>query len=521
MKLLRLLGLLLALAAAGVSLEAQYTSPYVALEGYLTTSAGIPAQNATLTFQPSQVFFVAGTQVVVTQSQCATDTSGQVVGVGNPLTPPRGTAQLAGTLPPGNYYIKFTWYDQFGAQTLASPEIAVQLTATGELQILPPVGNGPPNATGMRVYIGTAPGAETYQGQTSTTTAQYTQAVALSTGASLPIANTTTCRVIANDAAMPTGTGYQVSLLDSSGNTLFSYPELWQFFGPGSSYNLSQGIPYYHGQVTYPIPILTTPYNHNAQSISGPLSMGLPGVYYPITGVQALGVDTNTPAWGIDVEGTALLGLINASGGYLVNGFAGTAGQCLSSDGTAYDTPVNCITSLPSIYYQTVYNNGAPLPQQAITNYGQGLIAQNFTGVPQQTHVYVNATGSETKVVSSATAGTNGDCMQWDNAGGAGDAGAPCAAGTSAASTTGWVIVPATPNAIVFEWGITPVFDTGPQTITFPYPFPHGCLMAPQLTDNRDFSSTSRIWQSGSCTSTSFVAGNDGNGEASWFAVGW
>ena len=333
---------LLAVIALGLPLLAQYVAPYIVLSGYLTSSSGLPAQNATLTFQPSQVFFVAGSQVVVAQSQCATDVSGLVVGVGNPLSPPRGSAQVSGTLPVGNYYIKFTWYDQFGAQTLPSPEIAVQLTAVGELQILPPIGNGPPNATGMDVYIGTAPGGETLQGQTTSTTAQFTQAVPLVAGATPPILNSTACRVIANDAGWPTGTGYTVSLTDASGNTLFSYPEMWQFFGPGSTYNLSQGIPYYHGQVTYPVPILTTPYNHNIQSISSPVSLGVPGNYYALTGVQALGVDTNTPGWGVDVEGAGLLSDINAAGGYLVNGNGGTFGQCLGSNGLVFNTAINC-----------------------------------------------------------------------------------------------------------------------------------------------------------------------------------
>lgn len=532
MKLLRSLGLLLVAALLGVSAEAQYTSPYVILQGYLTTASGIPAKNDTLTFQPSQAFFVAGTQVVVLEAQCATDVSGQIVSIGNPLQPARVSPQLTGSLPAGNYYVKFTWYDQFNTQTLASPEVAIQLTATGELQILPPVGDGPPNATGMNVYIGTAPSQETYQGHTTSTTALYTQAVALTTGAALPISNTTSCRVVANDAALPTGTGYMVSLLDSSGNSLFSYPEMWQFFGPGSSYNLSQGIPYYHGQVTYPSPILATPYNHNLQSISGPLSMGLPGVYYPITGVQALGVDTNTPGWGIDVEGSGLLGLVNAAGGYLVNGNGGIAGECLVSDGTAYDTPAACVTSLPAIYYQQVLNGSHlsdAVPQQGYlaVGTGTGLVASNVIGVGSQvsrTVLNVNATASlstDPFIVNTAAAGTSGNCMKWDSIGGAGDSGGPCTIGTSVTSSTGQLTVPASPAAIIFKWGVTPTFDTGPITISFSTPFPHGCLAPPQLTDNRDVSPTSRIWQSGSCTASSFLVGNDGNGSAWWVAIGW
>ena len=367
---------------------AQYTAPYVSVQGTLTSASGLPAKNATLTFQPSQVFFVAGTQVVVAPSQCSTDANGQVVGTGNPVAGPRVSTAGSGTLPPANYYVKFTWYDQFGAQTLPSVEVPIQLLATGELQILPPVGAGPPTATGMDVYIGTAPGAETYQGQTVGLTAMYTQAVPLVSGAAPPISNTTTCRVVANDAGWPAGTGYQVSLVDASGNTLFSYPELWQFYGPGSAYNLSSGIPYYHGQVTYPVPVLTVPYNHNVQSISGPLDL----TAYNLVDVGALGVGTKLPAWGVDVEGTGLLSKINAAGGYLIDGVGGTSGWCMASDGTAFDTAVQCLTSLPTLYYQQVALANTTQTQRPVLNFSSNFTATDSAS-PAETTIDLTPTG--------------------------------------------------------------------------------------------------------------------------------
>jgi hypothetical protein len=48
----------------------------------------------------------------------------------------------------------------------------------------------------------------------------------------------------------------------------------WQLLGPNSTINLSNGLPYYHGVVTYPSPILASPFNHAVQSISGPLNLG-------------------------------------------------------------------------------------------------------------------------------------------------------------------------------------------------------------------------------------------------------
>ncbi len=438
----------LALAIVSLAASAQYVPPYVTVQGYLTTSGGTPAKNATLTFELSQVAFVAGTQVVVQESQCASDVSGNVVEIGNPASLPIVTPQLVGTLPPGSYYVKFTWYDQWGDETLPSNEVAVTLSGTGELHVTPPAGTGPPNAVGMNVFISGSPGTEIYQGHTTTPTATFTQAAPLTTGRLPSISNTTVCRVVANDSMWPTGTGYNVSLLDASGNTLFAYPQMWQFLGAGYSYNLSQGIPYYHGQVTYPVPILTTPYNHNIQSISGPLAMGLPGNYYPIVGVQSLGVDTMLPAWGIDVEGSGLLGVINAAGGYLINGSGGTTGQAPCSDGTAIDQLCTFVSSLPAFFYQTVLDGatvGSAVTQRSYLSFGSGtgLVATDHVGVgplPGRTTVSVNTQADLSSypfIPASLGGEAAGHFACWAGPGTIVDSTAPCASGLRVVATTG------------------------------------------------------------------------------------
>jgi hypothetical protein len=462
MKPLRCAGLIAGLFLASLPSGAQFTAPYVGIQGALSTSSGTPAANATLTFGLSQVGFVSGTSVVVQEGQCATDVNGSVVGVGNPLTGARVTPQFTGTLPAGNYYVQFTWYDQFGNQTLPSPEVAVQLTLTGELQILPPVGTGPPQAIGMDVYIGATPGSEQYQGQTVTRTAQYTQAVPLITGAAVPTQNLTPCRVVANDAIFPTGTGYNVSLLDASGNNLFPSAQMWQFFGPGSTYNLSNGIPYYHGQVTYPIPLLTIPYNHNAQSISGPLSL----TGYNLYNVGAVGVGTATPAWGVDVEGSGLDSIINANGGYLVNGSAGALGTCLGSDGTYYDTPIACSTA----FYQTIQFNGVPLAQQPVLNFVSPLTATAGGG---KTNVGAATTGTESLLVTSAAAGAVNTYAVWDAYGGITGSSAPVTPRTC--NSNGCYRV--NPDGTYEEWGLSTGCGTGSNndctvTVTLPHAFP-------------------------------------------------
>lgn len=431
---LALLGSFFALTA-----QAQYVPPYVELIGTLSSSNGMPAANYTMTFEPTQVMFVGGTSTVVADSRCATDSSGAVVGMGNPLTVPILAPVYTGTVPAGNYYVKVTWYDTYANQTLPSPEVMVQLTAPGSIQVSPPAGYAPSNALGMDVFIGSTSGSETYQGQTSSPTATFTQAVGLSlSGGTPPITNTSICQVVANDAAWPIA-GYNWTVSDASGNTVPGFPMQVQFVGPGSAFNISQGFPLYNGKVTYPVPVLTTPYNHNAQSISGPLSMSGYNVY----NVRALGVATAVPAYGVDVEGsTGPLAAINANQGYTVDGLAGTSGQCLASDGTYFDTPVSCITSLPTLYYQTVLNGSHATDAVTQRSYlaagtGTGLFATDVVGAGTQvsrTVLNVNAIGgtvalaTDPFVIVSALSSypPAGHCMVFDAIGGAADGGVGC-----------------------------------------------------------------------------------------------
>ena len=48
----------------------------------------------------------------------------------------------------------------------------------------------------------------------------------------------------------------------------------WQILGANTSINLSNGIPYYHGVVTLPSPVLASPLNQATQSVQGSLSLG-------------------------------------------------------------------------------------------------------------------------------------------------------------------------------------------------------------------------------------------------------
>jgi hypothetical protein len=332
---------------------------YVQLSGTLQASNGMPAQNYILSFQLSQFGYISGTGVVVNSgTYCATSTDGSVVGVPNPLQSPVVTVAFTGTLPPANYYVKLAFYDASGNLTLPSPERVIQLNSTGQLIVASPVSGLPAGAIGMKVYISATSNTETLQG-TTVGSAAFIQSTALVSGANPSSSNTTLCKQIANDAIWPTGTGYTVALTDTGGNTLPGYPMMWQLMGPNTTINLSTGLPYYHGTVYFPTPILASPLNHALQSISGPLSL----TGYNLVNAGAIGVGTSLPAWPIDVEN----GVINASGGFVVNGATPATGKCLGSDGTAYDTPINCFTT-GALYYQTVGVAGSPEPQEPELN---------------------------------------------------------------------------------------------------------------------------------------------------------
>ena len=519
----RLIGLIGLLAALLCPFQA--ASQYVTLVGNLQGANGLPSSNYTISFVPSQWFYIAGTGVVVnTTSYCGTSTDGSFVGVVNPLVATVNTPVYTGTLPAGNYYSVYTFYTSSGAQTLPSPETVAQLTSTGQLQIAPPTSGIPAGVVGMDVYIGTTSGGETYQGQTVGNTV-YTQSVPLVTGAGLPTSNNTICKQVANDAGWPTGTGYVVGLTDPAGNTLPGYPMMWQLLGPNTTVNVSNGLPYYHGVVTYPVPILATPQNHAAQSISGPLSL----TGYNLVNVGALSVGTGLPAWGVDVEGSGNNALINAKGGYLVNGDGGTSGNCLGSDGIAYDGPIACFSG--DLYYQTfsLSTHAADAIAQEpyiVVGTGTGLTAASFPPIGTdvgRTVLQVNASNTILEndpyvVMTSLPAGGGANtCAIWDASGGI--------TGLSTCSfaftgTSGYQIEP---SGLIFEFGLSFNAGTGDNPVTFPLPFPHAIFSITQMAQNAIMSGgRDPCYISAGPTTTGVTLSTGGSTNSCyWIAVGY
>jgi hypothetical protein len=341
------------------------------ITGTLQGPSGLPVANGTLSFNLQQAGLIVGTGAVVpTTAQCFTSLDGSVVGIPNPLTLPSTSITYgSGTMAAGIYYVVFTWYTSTNLETLASPELKVQLTSTGSLIISPPA-TIPAGAAGMRVYVGTVSGAETAQGNSVGSGTFVQNETPVTTGETIPTVNTTICSIAFNDTIIPYS-GYNVSLSSSAGNAYPGWPQAWQLNGGLSgTVNISNGAPLWNGVVIYPQPIFAQPLNHGPQSISGLLNM----TGYPLINVSALGVGTSTPAFPIDVEN----GYINTNLGYLVGGGAGTIGQCLVSNGT-YFGPGSC-GSLPTIYNQYVATNGSLLPQQSIINFLPRLAVANNSG---------------------------------------------------------------------------------------------------------------------------------------------
>jgi hypothetical protein len=340
--------------------------------GTLLGPSGLPIKNGTLNFGLQQAGLIVGSgSVVPTTASCYTSADGSVVGMPNPLTlPTTSTTYGSGTMAAGIYYVMITFYDGAGNRTLPSPELEVQLTSTGSLIISPPA-TFPSNAAGITVFVGTASGAETGQGNTVGPTQVFTQnETPVTTATTITATNTSHCSIAFNDTIIPYS-GYNVSLLSSNGNAYPGWPQAWQLNGGlNGTVNVSNGAPLWNGTIVYPQPILAQPLNHGPQSIAGLVNM----TGYDLLNAGALGVGTSTPAWPVDVEN----GYINTNLGYLVAGGAGTTGQCLVSNGT-YFGPGSCGT-LPAIFYQDIQSNGSILAQQPLLNFTPRLTATNNAG---------------------------------------------------------------------------------------------------------------------------------------------
>lgn len=154
---------------------------------------------------------------------------------------------------------------------------------------------------------------------------------------------------------------------------------------------------------------------------------GNPSAYFTLTSSGQFSLDTNTVG---NHGGSLTLAQLNAVTGIKINGNGGTSGQCLTSDGTAFDLPATCLTSA-SLYYQTVSIGGTAQIQRPTLNFN-ALFTATDTATPAQTTIGLNTTGSESKIVTAAAAGTSGYYACWDASGGIGANAGSCGSSTTA-----------------------------------------------------------------------------------------
>ncbi len=305
--------------------------------------SGLPIKNGTLNFGLQQAGLMVGTgSVVPTTASCYTSADGSVVGLPNPLTLPN---------------VSIT----YGSGTMAARDLLRRvhvLQQRGQSRRWPPRSSGSTHRHRLADYLAAGDvsrqrrrhdglcghsercgdGARQLDWQQRDIRAERDAGDHARSQSRR--ANTSPCTIAFNDTIIPYS-GYNVSLISSSGNAYPGWPQAWQLNGGLSgTVNISNGAPLWNGTIIYPQPILSQPLNHGPQSISGLLNM----TGYNLLNMGALGVGTSTPACPVDVEN----GYINTNLGYLVNGGAGTTGQCLVSNGTFFG-PGSCGT-LPTIY---------------------------------------------------------------------------------------------------------------------------------------------------------------------------
>ena len=344
------------------------------VSGTLQGPSGLEIKNATLQFSLKQAGLIVGTgSVVPLAASCYTSNDGSVVGLPNPQALPSASVNLgSGNMPGGVYYVETTFYAVGSGgtvETLPSPEVRIQLSGTGTLTISPSI-PFPANAAGMRVYIGNVSGNETLQGATTSSAAQFVQSAGLTPGPNLPAVNSSVCNIAFNDTIIPYS-GYNVSLISTSGEAYPGWPQAWQLNGGlNGVVNISTGAPLWDGVIVYPQPIVAQPLNNGLQSISGSLTFG----GFNVVDAGAVGVGTATPSWPVDVEN----GLINSSAGYLYNGGAGAAGECLVSNGTAF-VPGACFVA-PPLFYQSLGSSGIAQPQEGTANFSQRFALTDNAG---------------------------------------------------------------------------------------------------------------------------------------------
>jgi microcystin-dependent protein len=127
--------------------------------------------------------------------------------------PTLATATTGGSLGAATYYVKYTWVTAAG-ESMPSPEKSIVVpTGTSTNTVTVTIPSLPNGVTKANIYMSTATGTETLQGNTTSTS--YTRTAALVAGAALPTSYVFSLGKI----NASTNTNLQVKAVDSRGNS--------------------------------------------------------------------------------------------------------------------------------------------------------------------------------------------------------------------------------------------------------------------------------------------------------------
>lgn len=181
-------------AVGNLPVTVQNASVNVAASSALPVSV----QNASVTVSATSTLPIKGTSTVtdnpipVTQApkssfQTMKSFTGTItisnVNISNPSSAPTLAASGSGnTLTSGTYYVKYTWVNAMGGESLPSPEASQAVTSGQQLTVTLP--SFPTGVTSANIYISTTSGNETLQRNITSTSTSFT--APLSAGATLP-----------------------------------------------------------------------------------------------------------------------------------------------------------------------------------------------------------------------------------------------------------------------------------------------------------------------------------------------
>lgn len=243
------------------------------VSGTLTTpTTSVPVQNAVIAFNLSQ----AGVDVshayalTTTPVSCATDTTGAVKGMPDPLVSALATPVTAAGSLAGTYYVKIQYTDGTNHSN-ASPSLTVNVSGPNNTLTITAPTLHPFSATGYSVYIGTVSGSEKLQAAvTGFGGASITSYNA--SGTAISLTNTSTCSLIFNDAIIPPYTTYRVTATASNGVNISGFPQSWYL--AGASVDIANLVNVTNINARFPSPILSNPLSAYAtQSINSPLTL--------------------------------------------------------------------------------------------------------------------------------------------------------------------------------------------------------------------------------------------------------